>query len=79
MIEVDGKVYGFTPAVIPNIPIGKRIVRISLRGYLPIEREIEIRTNTQTDLRDLRLQPERSVSRPRARQRASTTRRPRSP
>ena len=62
MIEVDGKVYGFTPAVIPNVPIGKRIVRISLRGYLPIEREIEVRTNTQTDLRDLRLQPERSVS-----------------
>jgi len=62
MIEVDGKVFGFTPAVIPNIPIGKRRVRVSLRGYIPLEREVEIRTNTQTDLRDLQLQPERSVS-----------------
>jgi len=37
-------------------------VRVSLRGYMPLEREVEIRTNAQTDLRDLQLQPERSVS-----------------
>ncbi len=62
MIEIDGDVYGFTPAVIPNIPIGKRKVRVTARGYLPLERVVEIRTNTQTDLRDLQLIPERSVS-----------------
>lgn len=62
LIEIDGKAYGFTPAVLPNIPIGKRRIRVSLRGYLPIEREVEIRTNSQTELRDLVLTPERSVS-----------------
>jgi outer membrane receptor for ferrienterochelin and colicins len=62
LVEVDGKPLGFTPAVIPNVPIGKRRVRISLRGYVPVDREVEIRTNTQTDLRDLVLTPERSVS-----------------
>ncbi|HEY5927866.1 MAG TPA: TonB-dependent receptor [Kofleriaceae bacterium] len=62
LIEVDGKAFGFTPAVIPNVPIGKRRVRVSMRGYLPIEREVEIRMNAQTDLRDLVLTPERSVS-----------------
>ncbi|MFN0247049.1 MAG: TonB-dependent receptor domain-containing protein [Kofleriaceae bacterium] len=62
LIEVDGKAYGFTPAVLPNIPIGKRVVRVSLRGYLPVERTVEVRTNSQTELRDLVLTPERSVS-----------------
>lgn len=62
LIEVDGRALGFTPAVIPNVPIGKRKVRVSMRGYLPVEREVEIRTNSQTDLRDLVLTPERSVS-----------------
>jgi outer membrane receptor protein involved in Fe transport len=62
LVEVDGKPLGFTPAVIPNVPIGKRRVRVSLRGYVPVEREVEIQTNTQTDLRDLVMTPERSVS-----------------
>jgi outer membrane receptor protein involved in Fe transport len=62
LVEVDGKPFGFTPAVIPNIPIGKRRVRVSLRGYQPVEREVEIRVNAQTDLRDLVLVPERSIS-----------------
>ncbi|MEO8701115.1 MAG: TonB-dependent receptor [Kofleriaceae bacterium] len=62
LIEVDGKALGFTPSVIPNVPIGKRKVRVSLRGYLPVEREVEIRTNAQADLRELVLVPERSVS-----------------
>jgi outer membrane receptor protein involved in Fe transport len=62
LIEIDGKALGFTPAVIPNVPIGKRKVRVSLRGYVAIEREVEVKTNTQTDLRELVLTPERSVS-----------------
>jgi outer membrane receptor protein involved in Fe transport len=62
LIEVDGNALGFTPAVLPNIPIGHRTVRVSLRGYQPVEREIEVRTNAQTDLRDVVLVPERSVS-----------------
>lgn len=62
LVEVDGKALGFTPAVLPNIPIGHRKVRVSLRGYQPVEREIEVRINAQTDLRDIVLLPERSVS-----------------
>ncbi|HEU0036255.1 MAG TPA: TonB-dependent receptor [Kofleriaceae bacterium] len=62
LIEVDGKALGFTPAVIPNVPIGKRKVRVTLRGYLPVERDVMIATNAQTDLRELVLTPERSVS-----------------
>lgn len=62
LIEIDGKAYGFTPSVIPNVPVGKRTVRVSLRGYQPVVQEVEIRTNTQTDLRDLVLTPQRSVS-----------------
>ena len=46
----------------PNIPIGHRKVRVSLRGYQPVEREVEVRINAQTDLRDVVLTPERSVS-----------------
>ncbi|MEO7731099.1 MAG: TonB-dependent receptor [Kofleriaceae bacterium] len=62
LIEVDGRALGFTPAVLPNIPIGHRKVRVSLRGYRSVEREVEVRINAQTDLRDLVLTPERSVS-----------------
>ena len=62
LIEVDGKALGFTPAVIPNVPIGHRKVRVSLRGYQAVEREVDVRINAQSDLRDLVLVPERSVS-----------------
>jgi outer membrane receptor protein involved in Fe transport len=62
LIEIDGRPLGFTPAVIPNIPIGHRKVRVSLRGYQPVEREVEVRINAQSDLRDIVLMPERSVS-----------------
>ena len=62
LIEVDGRALGFTPVVIPNIPVGRRKVRVSLRGFLPVERDIDVRINTQVDLRDIVLTPERSVS-----------------
>ena len=62
LIEIDGKAFGFTPTVISNVPVGKRTVRVSLRGYEPVVQEIEIRTNAQTDMRDLVLIPQRSVS-----------------
>ena len=62
LIEVDGQALGFTPAVLPNIPVGHRRVRVSLRGYQPVEREVDVRSNTQADLRDVVLMPERSVS-----------------
>jgi outer membrane receptor for ferrienterochelin and colicins len=62
LIEIDGKESGFAPTVISGVAVGKRQVRISLRGYTPIVRTVDINSNQQTVLRDLQLQPENSVS-----------------
>ncbi|MBI4815132.1 MAG: TonB-dependent receptor [Deltaproteobacteria bacterium] len=62
LVEVDGKPVGFTPAVVPEVALGLRRVRVSLRGYVPVEREIEIKHNQQADLRDVRLTPIREVA-----------------
>jgi len=61
-VEVDGSAMGFTPAVLPNIHVGERHVRITLEGYEPIERTVDVVEGQQTDLRDLRLVPERVVT-----------------
>jgi outer membrane receptor protein involved in Fe transport len=61
MVEIDGHPMGFTPAVIQNVAAGRRHVRISLRGYAPIEREVEIKADNQERLVDLELTPLRQV------------------
>ncbi|MFO0762272.1 MAG: TonB-dependent receptor [Byssovorax sp.] len=62
LVEIDGKPMGFTPAVIQNVAVGKRRVRVSLRGYAPVEQDIAVKTNEQAQLIDLRLTPVRQVS-----------------
>lgn len=62
LVTVDGRPMGFTPAVIQQIPVGKRLVRVSLRGFSPIERTVEIRPNAQSELVDLTLIPIREVT-----------------
>jgi outer membrane receptor for ferrienterochelin and colicin len=62
LVEVDGAPVGFTPAVVPAVPVGTRRVRVTLRGYEPVERTIEIREGQQADLRGLRLVPSREVT-----------------
>ncbi|MEO8549586.1 MAG: PEGA domain-containing protein, partial [Kofleriaceae bacterium] len=62
LVEVDGEPRGFTPTVIANVPIGKRKVRISLSGYEPVERDIEVKASAQTDVRDVPMAPLRQVS-----------------
>jgi outer membrane receptor for ferrienterochelin and colicins len=62
LVEVDGKAMGFTPAVIQNVAVGKRRVRVSLRGFAPVEQEINVKTNEQAQLIDLRLTPVRQVA-----------------
>ncbi len=62
IVEIDNKPSGFTPAVIQNVPVGKRKIKVTLRGYAPVEREIEIKPNEQTELIDLQLTPLRQVS-----------------
>ena len=62
VVEVDGRPMGFTPAVIQNIAVGKRRVRVALRGYATVEREIEVKTGQQSELTNLELTPLRQIS-----------------
>ncbi|APR80285.1 TonB-dependent receptor [Minicystis rosea] len=62
VVEIDGKPMGFTPAVIQNVAVGKRHVRVALRGYAPVERDIEVKTGQQAELLNLELTPLRQVS-----------------
>jgi outer membrane receptor protein involved in Fe transport len=53
VIEIDGKTRGFTPSVL-TVPAGKHDLRVTLRGFRPVERQIEMKANEQTQL-DLQL------------------------
>lgn len=53
VIEIDGKTQGFTPTVL-TVPVGFHDVRVTLRGFKPVERRIEMKVNAQTQL-DLQL------------------------
>lgn len=50
VVELDGRSVGFTPIVVPNVPVGRRVLRISQRGFSPVERTIDVRENQQTDV-----------------------------
>lgn len=62
IVLVDGVQVGFTPVVLTNVPVGDRNVRVSLDGFEAIERVASITEGAQTDLRDLRLVPLRTVT-----------------
>jgi len=53
VIEIDGKTQGFTPAVLA-VAVGTHEVRVTLRGFKPVSRRVEIAANAQTQL-DLQL------------------------
>lgn len=53
VIEIDGKTQGFTPAVLA-VPVGIHDVRVTLRGFKPVERRVQMAANAQTQL-DLQL------------------------
>jgi len=53
VIEIDGKTQGFTPTVLA-VPVGVHDVRVTLRGFKPVERKVEMKANAQTQL-DLQL------------------------
>jgi len=61
-VAVDGKSVGFTPLVARDIAVGKRTVRIELRGYRPTTTTIEIRAGEQIEIVDVELDPLREVS-----------------
>ncbi|WP_044237450.1 TonB-dependent receptor domain-containing protein [Chondromyces apiculatus] len=62
LVEVDGRPAGFTPTVIQGVLVGKRRVRVSLRGYAPVEREVEVRAGQQSRLLDIQLDPQPEVT-----------------
>lgn len=62
LVEVDGKPAGFTPAIIPDVPVGTRTIRVSLSGYKPVEVEAEVQQGEQTLVSDIRLVPLREVA-----------------
>ncbi|MGK4009159.1 TonB-dependent receptor [Sorangium sp. So ce1036] len=47
LVEVDGKPMGFTPAVL-NVQSGQRKVRVSLRGFRPVEETANVVAGQQT-------------------------------
>ncbi|WP_438017400.1 TonB-dependent receptor [Sorangium sp. So ce315] len=47
LVEVDGKPMGFTPAVL-NVQSGQRRVRVSLRGFRPVEQAVNVVASQQT-------------------------------
>ncbi len=53
VIDIDGRTAGFTPAVL-SVPVGEHLVRVSLSGFKPIERRIDVKANEQIKL-DLEL------------------------
>ncbi len=62
LVEVDGRPMGFTPAVLQNVAVGKRRVRVSMRGFTPVERDVEVKRGEQAQLIDLSLAPLREVA-----------------
>jgi hypothetical protein len=44
-VTVDGIGWGVTPVVIPNIAIGDKRVRITMDGYVPVERVVRLSEN----------------------------------
>jgi outer membrane receptor for ferrienterochelin and colicins len=62
LVEVDGRPMGFTPAVLQNVAVGKRRVRVSLRGFTPVERDVEVKRGEQSQLIDLSLAPLREIA-----------------
>jgi outer membrane receptor protein involved in Fe transport len=62
LVEVDGRPMGFTPAVLQNVAVGTRRVRVSLRGYTAVERNVEVKKGEQSQLIDLSLTPLREVA-----------------
>jgi outer membrane receptor protein involved in Fe transport len=62
VVEVDGVKKGFTPVVIQNVPVGRRTVRVTARGFRPLEQVVEVTPGQQSELIGLRLIPIREVT-----------------
>ena len=61
LIQVDGQPQGFTPAVIQNVPVGRRRVTVSLRGFSPAALFVEVQPDQQARPDPVQLPPLREV------------------
>lgn len=50
IVQVDGKNYGTTPLLIPEIIVGKHNISLSLSGYQELLKEIDIREGVENNL-----------------------------
>ncbi|MDP3278036.1 MAG: TonB-dependent receptor [Deltaproteobacteria bacterium] len=55
LVEVDGRPSGFAPAVVRDVAVGTRHVRVSLQGFVTVERDVVVRTGQPTELPDIQL------------------------
>src|SRR5262249_22236244 len=62
LVTVDGRPAGFTPTVIANVPIGWRKVRVSLRGYEPVDLDVHVDADRQAAPPEIKLEPIREVT-----------------
>lgn len=62
LVEIDGVSVGFTPIVVPSVPVGRRTVRVSARGFEPAVFEVEVQADRQVELTDVRLRIIREVA-----------------
>jgi outer membrane receptor protein involved in Fe transport len=62
LVTIDGRAVGFTPVVIPSVPVGVQKIRVTLRDHAPIEREVLVKPGQEATLADLRLEPLREVT-----------------
>jgi len=60
LVEVDGKPRGPTPALVA-LPVGVHSVRVSLKGFRPVERSVTIAANAETRLEGLTMVPVEEV------------------
>jgi outer membrane receptor protein involved in Fe transport len=56
IVEVDGVPRGPTPALL-NLPVGPHRIRVTLRGFRSVERDVHIEANQETRLDNLLLVP----------------------
>ena len=62
LVTIGGRPVGFTPVVIPGVPVGPQQVRVLLSGYSPVLREVVIQPGQQAALEDIVLDPLREVT-----------------
>lgn len=50
LVEIDGKPRGYTPALV-RLPIGLHDVRVTLRGYAPVQRKVQVDPGSEERVR----------------------------